>query len=118
MLKIKSRINQLKDFVFFSNFKMKNMGIRLVKNHLLVVEKTSQDGAVKDLDVGVVVVVVGEELVNLGAENLDGDTHLHHHKKTHKDHIHCSRHCWSLKDFVLFNSKMHYWDLCSSKEDK
>ena len=98
MLKIKTRINQLKDFVFFSNFKMKNMGIRLVKNYLLVVEKTSQDGAVEDLVVGVVVVVVGEELVNLGAVNLDGDTHLHHHKKNHKDHNHSSRHCWSLKD--------------------
>ena len=75
------------------------MGRRLVKNNLLVVEKTSQDGAVEDLVVGVVVVVVGEELVNLGAVDLDGDTHLHHNKKNHKD---CSRHCWSIEGFVDF----------------
>ena len=84
------------------------MGTRLVKNHLLIVKKTSQDGAVKDLVVGVAVVVVGDELVNLGAENLDGDTHLHHHQKNHKDRNRFSRHCWSKKDFVLVNSKMHY----------
>ena len=41
------------------------MGTQLVKNHLLIVQKTSQDGAVKDLVGGVVVVVEGDELVNL-----------------------------------------------------
>ena len=71
------------------------------KNHLLIVQKTSQDGAVKDLVGGVVVVVEGDELVNLGAKNFDGDTHLHHHQKNHQDRDRCSRHCWSKKDFCF-----------------
>ena len=91
------------------------MGRRLVKNNLLVVEKTSQDGAVEDLVTGVVVVVVGEDLVNLGAVDLDGDTHLHHNKKNHND---CFRHCWSLKDldFVVQRSTVGIFVL--QEEDK
>ena len=70
--------------------------MRLVKNYLLVVKKTSQDGTVNDLVDGVVVIGVGEEIVDLRAEDLDGGTRRHHSKKNH--HKMYSRHCWSMKD--------------------
>ena len=99
-------------FCVFLKFQNEGYGDTIRKNHLLIVEKTSQDGAVEDLGVGIVVVVVGEKLVNLGAQDLDGDAHPHHHKKNHKDHDRHSRHCWSLKDLVLFCvQRCTIWDL-------
>ena len=48
------------------------------KNYLLVVKKTSQDRTVGDLVNGMAVIVVGEVVVDLGAEELDGGTCCHH----------------------------------------
>ena len=78
--------------MFFSSFKMKKWGNATSKKiYLLVVKKTSQDGTVDNLVDGMAVIVVGEEFVNLRAEDLDGGTRRHHKKKDH--HICCSRHC-------------------------
>ena len=43
--------------------------------------------------------VVGEVLVNLRAEDLDGGTRRHHSKKNHQNSR--SRHCWSMKDTLF-----------------
>ena len=78
--------------MFFSSFKMKKWGNATSKKiYLLVVKKTSQDGTVNNLVDGVAVIVVGEVVVDLRAEDLDGGARRHHKKKNHHDS--CSRHC-------------------------
>ena len=48
------------------------------KSYLLVVKKTSQDRTIGDLVNGMAVIVVGEVVVDLGAEELDGGICRHH----------------------------------------
>ena len=85
---------------------MKDVGIQLEKYHLRIVKEASQDGAVVDLGLVVVVVVVGH-LVNLRAGDFEGATCLGHHKKHHENHSGRTRHRWSLKICFVDLSRKH-----------
>ena len=71
----------------------------VIQAHYTEAIKRRRSDKKEDLVNGIVVIVVGEEFVDLRAEDLDGGTSRHHNKKNH--HNSCSLHCWSMKDLLF-----------------